>query len=230
MLEHPVSRQFFDFTTISFVNGNWATIVIMVVFLLFMLNIVLYRRKYVLALQAVYSQRLYLQLIKEGKIFNEGSFVFSLPTILLVIGLAFVQLSTHFWTQFQTETFFIQHLAIAALVFGVLYLLKLLINYVLFELFEVPEDRYAFNLVDYSFLLSVCILLFLCVVITQYTGFYQSYYVFAALLCLLILLKNYRLFSLKSRKIHLFYFFMYFCTLEILPYLVLLKLLLSLDK
>lgn len=230
MLEHSVGRQFFDYTAVSFVNGNWATLIILLVFLLYMLNVVLYRRKFTLSLQAVYSQRLYLQLVKEGKIFNEGSFVFSLPAILLVVGLAAVQLSLQYSPQFQTDAFFIRQLAIVAAGFGVLYMLKLVVNYVLFDLFDIPEERYAFNLIEYSALLNASLLLFACIVLAQYTRLFQIYYVFIVLLCLLFIYKNYRLFVLKSKRIHLFYFFMYFCTLEILPYLVLLKLLLSLGK
>ena len=230
MLEYPIKGGTQDFSGISFADGNWTTLFVGLSILLMTLNVVVYRRHFVLSLKAIYSTRSFSQLSKEGKIFEEGTFMMALPAVVITFGLAVVQLSGHFLPQLSLKWSFPEQVLLVAAVFFALYFLKLIINYIFFSLFDVPESRYLYNLYDYSLLLSLALTLLVAATVAQYARFYFIYYLFFVEFFMLFLLKVYHFFLLKPKKLGLFYFFVYFCTLEILPYLVIVKLFFTLGK
>ena len=215
----------FDFSSISFVDKNWATLVVMVALLILTINAVVYRRKLVLSLQSLYSNRSFSQLSKEGKLFSEGNFIFSLPFILLSWAACIQQLCTHYFPILRQQISYIQLFGFICLALIVMFFLKMLLDYILFELFECSNERYVFHVSNYSFLLNSSLALLLGFVVVQYTNFYPFYIVISLILIALYIIDIYKKYNLKSKRINLFQFFLYFCTLEILPCLVIGKLL-----
>ena len=98
------------------------------------------------------------------------------------------------------------------------------------ELFDCTENRYDFHIMASSFWLNTALVLFLSAVVFQYTNFKAVYLLALLIISGLFLIKVYKDFIFKSNRVNLFQFFMYFCTLEILPYAVILKLLLMYGK
>ena len=215
----------FDFTTLSFVDNNWATLLIVVAMLLLSINAVLYRRKLVLSLQCLYSKRAFSQLSKEGKFFSEGGFMLSWPFVMIVFALSVKQICSYFIPSFDQQVDYMQFMGIACLAVLVLFILKQIVDYLLFGLFECPEERYNFHLVSFSFLLNSSLILFLTNVVVQYTNFINFYLFSLLIISALFAIKTYKDFIFKSRRVNLFQFFMYFCTLEILPCALIVKLL-----
>lgn len=215
----------FDFSTISFTNSNWAILIIIVELLLLTINAVMYRRNLVLSIQSLYSKRSFSQVSKEGKFFSEGTFIFSLPFILLTWSLSLLQLGSHYFPNMFATLNFIQFFGLIAGFIAAFLLLKMLLNVFLFEFFDCSEKRYDFHVLNFSFLLNCSLALMLGQMVVQNTNFYPFYYFILLIFIGLYILKIYKSFVLKSKRVNLFQFFMYFCTLEILPCLVILKLL-----
>lgn len=220
----------FDFTTLSYVDNNWATLLLVVALLLLSINAVLYRRKLILCLQCLYSKRAFSQLSKEGKLFSEGVFMLSWPFVMLVFALSVKQICSYFIPAFDQQVNFMQFIGITCLSVIALFILKQIVDFLLFGLFECEEERYNFHIVGFSFLLNSSLILFLTNIVVQYTNFINFYLFSALIISGLFAIKVYKDFIFKSRRVNLFQFFMYFCTLEILPYAVILKLLLMYGK
>lgn len=220
-----IDSGIFDFTTISFVDNNWATLLIVVALLLLSINAVLYRRKLVLSLQCLYSKRAFSQLSKEVKFYSEGVFMLSWPFVTIVLALSAKQICSHFIPAFDQHVSFMQFVGIACLGVIALFVLKQIVDYLLFGLFECAEERYNFHIVGFSFLLNSSLILFLTNIIVQYTNFINFYLFSALIISVLFAIKVYKDFIFKSRRVNLFQFFTYFCTLEILPCVLIVKLL-----
>ena len=220
-----IDNGIFDFTTLSFVDNNWATLLIVVALILLSINAVLYRRKLLLSLQCLYSKRAFSQLSKEGKFFSEGSFMLSWPFVLIDFALSIIQVGAYFMPAFEQQLNFLQYFGIACLSVFALYIFKQIVDFVLFDLFECQEERYNFHIVGFSFLLNSSLILFLANIIVQYTDFIKFYWFSILIISILFAIKVYKDFVFKSKRVNLFQFFMYFCTLEILPCALIVKLL-----
>lgn len=215
----------FDFSTISFVNSNWVTLIIIVELLLLTINAVVYRRRLVLSIQCLYSKRSFSQVTKEGKFFSDGMFIFSVPFLLLTWSLSLLQLCSYYFPNIFEALTYMEAFGLIAGGLAAFFLLKLLANYFLFEFFDSAETRYDFHVLGFSFLLNVSLALMLGHIVVQNTNFYPFYFFILLIFMGLYILKIYKSFILKSKRVNLFQFFMYFCTLEILPCLVMVKLL-----
>ncbi len=214
-----------DFSLVSFANENWITTFVLLILMFLTINMVVYRHKFLLVLQCLYSKRAFSQLSKEGKIFSEGSFLFSVPVIVLSLALGFSQLIATFVPDFQFNLPFIQLCGIIAAAVVAFYVLKVILNFFLFHIFEHNEERYNFHLIGLSFLLNSSIVLWLTTILEKCMNFPYLFIVAALIISALFILKVYKDLFFIAKQVHLFQFFMYFCTLEILPCLVVLKLL-----
>ncbi len=220
-----INGDSFDFSTVSFVDGNWATLIIALELLLLTINAVVNRRNLILSIQSLYSKRAFSQVSKEGKFFSDGTFIFSLPFILLTWSLSTLQLCSYYFPHFFEQLTYMRFFGLVIGAIAVFFLIKLLVNLFLFEFFECSEKRYDFHVTAFSFFLNCSLALMLGQTVVQYTNFYAIYIVIALIISGLFILKIYKDFILKSKRVNLFQFFMYFCTLEILPCLVIVKLL-----
>ncbi len=219
-----INNGVFDFSTISFVDNNWFTLIMLVGLLLLTINVVVNRRKFLLAVRCIYSNRAFSQLCKEGKLFTEGSFIFSLPFILITLSLCIQQLCSRFFPLIGGGLSYMRFFGIICLAVTALFLVRQIVDFFLFELFDSPDDRYYFHVASFSFWLNISLSLLLTAVIIQYTNFTSIYWVNLLIISILFILKTYKNIVFKSQQVNLFQFFMYFCTLEILPYAVIIKL------
>ena len=215
----------FDFSTISFANSNWAVLIILVELLLLTINAVVYRRSLVLSIQSLYSKRSFSQVSKEGKFFSDGMFIFSVPFLLLTWSMSILQLCSLYFPSIFERFTYMEAFGLIVGALAAFFLLKMVINFFIFEFFECSETRYDFHVLNFSFLLNCSLALMLGHIVVQNTNFYSFYHFILLIIIGLYILKIYKDFILKSKRVNLFQFFMYFCTLEILPCLVLVKLL-----
>lgn len=217
--------QALDFSLNSFAESNWITIIILFVFLLLTINAVVYRREFIMSLQCLYSKRAFSQLIKEGKPISDGSFVFSLPVVVLAFSLSLIQLTSFFVPTLQNGMPYPQFFGITALIVLGVYFLKNAIDFFLFEIFDHVEEAESFHRMEISFLINASLVLFAVFMLVQYTDIYAFYLLAAALIGALFLLKLYKNVFFVAKRVNLFQFFVYFCTLEIIPCVVIVKLL-----
>ena len=209
---------------------NWITIVFSVILLLLTFVFVFYRRKIVLMIKALFSQRHFSQLLREGKLLNERIYLFDLFVIFLTQGLfIYFLLDKFFPTLFTSISPPICYLILVGLVLFD-YFFKMLIALIFTYLFEYEEERngYYLNKLFYYTLNSIA--LFPILILVHYTGIWQFLLIYVPVFVSTYTLMCYRLFTLNTKKINPFHFFIYFCTFEILPYALLFKFLLLLEK
>lgn len=214
-----------DFSFVSFANDNWMTAIVLLILFLLTILMVVYRHKFLLLLKCLYSKHAFSQLSKEGRIFSDGSFVFSVPFIVLSLAIGLTQIIDSFVPDFQVDLSFIQMCGIVAAAVVAFYLLKVILNFFLFNIFEHNEESYDFHLIGLSFLLNTSIVLWVSAILVKCTKFHYIFIVAALIISALFILKIYKDLFFIAKKVNLFQFFMYFCTLEILPCLIVLKLL-----
>ena len=181
----------FDFSTISIVNSNWTALIILVELLLLTINAVVYRRNLVLSIQSLYSKRSFSQVSKEGKFFSDGMFIFSVPFLLLTWSLSVLQLCAYYFPNVLEKLTYMQAFGLIAGALAAFFLLKMLINFFLFDFFDCSETRYDFHVLNFSFLLNVSLALMLGHTVVQNTNFY-SFYLF-----ILLIFNTFNLFSKK---------------------------------
>ena len=80
------------------------------------------------------------------------------------------------------------------------------------------------SLYKFIFVTDAAILLFPFLILMQFTHHFFWIYCYIPLFLMLFVLYVYKLMKINPRQINLFNYFVYFCTLEILPYLLLAKL------
>ncbi|MEG1555701.1 MAG: DUF4271 domain-containing protein [Bacteroidales bacterium] len=223
----PASDNFLEKVVI---NTSWETIVVCVVLALLTSIFVLYRRKAVLMIQSLFSQRFFSQLIREGKLLTERIYILLLAVVFLVQSLALVLIIDYFFPSLFSSYSFLLKFAFAFIIFFVDYLLKMLSLYIFTLLFEYKDELYSWTLYKLFYLTLTSLFLYPIVVLVLYTKQYYFFGLYIPVLLLSFLLMAYKMFTINPKKINLFQFFIYFCTVEILPYLVGIKILLNLGK
>ena len=163
---------------------------------------------------------------REGKVLEDRSSLVVLLFDLLTITTGAVMFCTEYLPKPMSKLPFIAHIGIFFALLLVAYALKLLCNELYAWLFGRDKEHSAINQYKFIFMTDFAILLFPLLVVIQYTGLREFYYVAAALLAILFSIWVYRLLKINSLEGHRFHFFLYFCTLEILPWLLFLKVML----
>jgi hypothetical protein len=97
-------------------------------------------------------------------------------------------------------------------------------------LYDLKEERETYFSYRLFYQTSNNMLLFPLLIIATYTSFYHLFLVYIPLFLVNFMILTYRLFVLTSKKVHPFHFFIYFCTFEILPYLLIAKILFIIDS
>lgn len=193
--------------------------------LLFLLTIVmvLFRRRYTLHIRSLYSQRFYSLLLRESKVLEEMMFPVTLLFDLLTISLEIVMILMHLKPMLVDRlTFWGAYGA----VFGsmlVLYFFSFAANVIYTGLFDHQKERYSLNLYKFVFTSNVALMLLPILVACYALHEFAVMYAVIPLFLVLLALYVYKLFKINPKKINLFQFFLYFCTLEILPYLLWVK-------
>jgi len=199
----------------------------MIGLLLITLSFVLYKRKVLLMLRALFSMRVLQQLLREGKLANESIFLYSsliyffaFPCLFLaVFYLFFPQLLSSF--PFSFFLFFI-------IILGVV-LLAPLISWLVLRyftaIFNYQEERYLYTTLKALYRFYNALFIIIIIPLAWYTRVPEiiifGYFPFF----LIIFFSFFVRFLRNVNGISRIHFFIYFCTLEILPYLLAGKLL-----
>ena len=200
---------------------------LMIGLLLITLSFVLYKRKIVLMLRALFSARTLQQLLREGKLANETIFLYSsllylfaFPCLCLTfLHLFFPQLLVNFTSQLFKLLGIISGIVVVAP------LLSWLILRYFTTIFNYQEERYLYTTLKALYRFYNAMFLIMIIPIAWYarvseiiTFIYLPFFLVIFFLFFIRFLRNLNGIS----RIH---FFIYFCTLEILPYLLAVKLL-----
>ena len=206
--------------------NNWLTLIFCVLLLFFTMILITFRRKLLLIYRALFSQRHFSIIQREGKVLEDRISPFVLFFDLLTITTGLVMFCTTYIPRAMSKLPFIAYIGIFFALLLVAYILKLLCNELYANLFNKKKEHSAINQYKFIVMTDFATAIFPLLIIIQYTGLNALYYVITGILVVLLSVWIYRLMKINSTGRHRFHFFLYFCTLEILPWLILLKVLL----
>lgn len=206
--------------------NNWLTLLFCALLLLFTMILITFRRKLLLIFRALFSQRHLSIIQREGKLLEDRISPFVLLFDLLTITTGLVMFCTTYIPHAMSKLPFMAYIGIFFALLLAAYVLKLLCNELYANLFGKKKERAVINQYKFIFMTDFAAFLFPMLIIIQYTGLRALYYVITGVLFALLCVWFYRLIKINSTSRHRFHFFLYFCTLEILPWLVFLKILL----
>ena len=206
--------------------NNWITLVFCVLLLLLTVIFVTFRRKLFLICRALFSQRHFSLVQREGKVLEDRMSIYLLIFDLLTITTGLVMFCGTYIPNSVGKFPFIANIGIFFGILLVAYLLNLLCNELYASLYGRTKERVAINQYKFCMMTELALVMFPMLIIIQYTQLRFLYYVIATVIGILFITWFYRVMKINfiaGRGIH---FFLYFCTLEILPWLVALKVLL----
>ena len=224
-LEHWLLVTQFNWDKVLQPN-NWLTALFCVLLFLFTLLLVTFRRKMLLLFHALFSQRHFSLVQRDGKVLETRGSILLLLFDLLTLTAGLVMFCTTYLPSPMSKLPFVAYLGIGFVVLLSAYVLKLLANELYSVLFGRDKERAAVNQYKFIVMTDFSVLAFPMLLLVQYAGFRFLYYVLFAVLLVLLVIWLYRLMKINSMSGHGFHFFLYFCTLEILPWILLIKVLL----
>lgn len=214
-----------EFSTDKVLSPNpWATILICAALFLLTLIVVPFRRKFSLIIKSLFSQRHFSLMNRESRILEERVYFFTLLFDIMVLATGVLIILEHFQDASLSE---VSPVAVFGMLFGglmLIYWLKYFCYFIYSKLFEHNKDLYSINLYKFIFLTVSALVLFPFLVVAQFTGHFAVMYAYIPAFAVLFVLFAYKMLKINPRNINLFNFFLYFCTLEILPYVLLVKL------
>jgi len=206
--------------------NNGLTLVFCLLLLLITTILIASRRKMTLVFRALFSQRHFSIIQRDGKLLEDRMSPFVLLYDVLTITTGLVMFCTTYIPHPMSKLPFVAYIGIFFTLLMAAYALKILCNELYANLFGRSKERITINQYKFIFMTDFAVILFPLLVIIQYTGHRAVYYVITSVLAALLSVLVYRLMKINSNNIQKFHFFLYFCTLEILPWLIFLKVLL----
>jgi hypothetical protein len=212
-------------------NGDWFVYAVLAVLGLFAIVTTFYRKRFRQLTDAFFTSRIAGQLAREENVLQQRLTIILFIIFLLISGAFLYQLS-----QIENIIFFqgsplTYYLLIVGALFSA-YVVKLLSVKVLGSIFKVEKEssEYIFNLILFNNVLGL--VLFPCVVTLAFVPAADPSMVIKVAVILSVFLFAVRTFrglviGTSGAGISKFYLFIYLCTLEILPLVVIIKLLVS---
>ncbi|MBO4645135.1 MAG: DUF4271 domain-containing protein [Bacteroidales bacterium] len=212
--EIPSKGIFYDLLAVLFA----------VILLLFALVVVQGRRKFSLICRSLYSPRYRSQLLRESKPLQEWIYFFLILYAILVQGaFCFVLLEQFFPLLYEKIPPVLLLLSCIGAVATDVFLKRIAI-YILSVAFECTDDGQTYAQTKFFYRLNNALLLLPLLLVAVYTHILWVLVAYAVIVITHLFLLVFRTVTLKSQQLGLFQFFLYFCTLEILPYLIVVKL------
>lgn len=202
---------------------NGVTMVLCALIFLMTISVVLFRRRLSNLIRSLYSQRFYSLLLRESKVLEEMTFPVTLLFDLLTIALGILLIIMHFNAPFVARMTFWGAYGVVFAVLALVYIIEFSANVIYTGLFDHQKERYSLNLYKFVFTTNVAMLLMPFLIVYHALGNFAVMYAFIPVFFVMLGLYLYRLMKINPRNINLFHFFLYFCTLEILPWLLLVK-------
>jgi len=216
-----------QFLMIRILSNDWINLTFIVIFILLVVNKLLFQKRFTLLANTFFGKEYFSVYIKDTPLAGNTFNIIFLPINLLTVGLTIFYISkAYFPGAFQNYNFKTYLLiVISILIFKILkVVLSIIINHILdtYKTFR----RFSFFKLSYRNVISIILLPFL--IIHQYSILSNSITltllisVFIGLTVIQYLQSSYLIISQKQQSI--LYLFLYLCTLEIIPFIIYVKL------
>ena len=208
-------------------TNNIITLSLLIGLLLITLSFVMYKRKALLMLRALFSARYLQQLFREGKLANESMFLYSLLLYLFTFPCLIITF-LQFYPPALLESYSLSPVLLFGIILGIL-LVALFLSWFFLQyftsIFNYQEQRYSFTTTKALFRFYHALILIFIVPIIWYARVPQLIFFVYIPTFIIILFAFFILFLRNISGVSRIHFFIYFCSLEILPYLIIAKLL-----
>lgn len=189
-----------------------------------------YRHRFTLLITSLFSKRHLSQLLREGKLANKNLFIW-VHLIIFIIESLFLYLIVQYY--FPKLFHFLDPillLGIIQLLVVLDFLLKKLFSFLYFTMFDYKEEFSQYVLYKLLFHFTNSIGFMILIPLSIYSGNWKFILLSIPFLTATYSITYFNIFTINPKRIHLLQFFIYFCTLEILPYLIVIKLMIQLNK
>lgn len=208
-------------------HSNQITLVLCVLFLLLTVIVVSSRRKLSLILRSFFSQRYFALIQREGKLLKEKMSFTVLLFDILTISTSIVQFSSIYIPNFLYRTPYSAKIGIFFWLLFVAYFIKLFFYQMYSYLFDRKKELELIIQYKFVFVTDFALVVFPSTILIEYSGLNFLFYVISGILVVLFGFWIYRLIKINPKGGNIFHFFLYFCTLEVLPWLILVKFMLK---
>ncbi len=226
------SREHFSGNFLVYLNEthNLPTIILFISLILITIIFVAYHQKFSLLFTSLFSQRHLSQLQREGKLANRNLFIWVHSIIFLIQALFLYIILDYFFPKVFN---LIDHNILYFIILGIViidFILKRIFSFGYFKTFDYNDELASYKMYKMLFNFTNTILLMIIIPLSLYTNEWKLIWIYFLILIITFSITSYKIFTINPKRIKLFQFFIYFCTLEILPYLVVLKFLILLNK
>lgn len=213
-------------------NADWITILLLAGFIILAWNHVFNPNRLVQVFKAPFSRRFLNQLVRDGNLFRER-IAFTLMILYLFLGSLFVYLLNDRFIGIRLpETGgILQFLLIVIVLSGYLFVKSMLIS-ILGNIFKTRETTYHYLLNQLIFAMISAPFLLILIALIVFVKLPILYYITGIVFILFLLVRFIRGFfiGMTLTKFSYLLLFVYLCTLEILPLLVVYKLIVDIAK
>ena len=210
-------------------NGltNLGTYVFCFVLLVLAIIFVYQRRKITLVMQSLFSKRVAAQLLRESRLFSERIYLYCIALVLAVQAFFLLLLTDRFLPGLIHGHSYGAIFALLVLLVAADHYIKYFFSVGFANLFDYQSLMNIFKINKFFYLTFISFILFPLEIIAFYTGSNLPFLAYAAVFLVSYIFMIYNTVSLNWGKVNWLLFFLYFCTLEILPYAVILKFVLT---
>ncbi|MBO7492396.1 MAG: DUF4271 domain-containing protein [Bacteroidales bacterium] len=200
--------------------SNW-NIGIMLVLLMLLAAVVASSRGKVLQLaKAFVVPRHFSLVLREGKIMEQRAFRFLLIFDILTIALGVTTLVELYKPELIARFTYPVCYGAAILALFLLHLVKVLLQNLYVYLFDRQKEKYNLHLHKFIYTTVAALIMYVFLALVIFSRFLPLINIYFIVLALITVLFFYNLYKINPRGFNLFQFFIYFCTLEILPWVI----------
>jgi len=197
----------------------------MIGLLLITLSFVWHKRKALIMLRALFSARYLQQLLREGKIANERIFFYTILIYLVALPGLFLAFFHFYFPEF-TQTFPHPSRLYGLLLVGMIaaMLLSQFFLWYFTDIFNYQEQRYLYTSLKALYRFYNALFLACIIPVVWFAQIPELIFIVYIPFLLVVFFTFFIHFLKNINGVSLIHFFIYFCTFEILPYLLLIKL------
>ncbi len=212
---------------INILNGDWINLTFILIFVLLVLNKLLFQKRFVILTTKIFSNKYFSMYLKDSPLITSTFNIIFFPINLLIISLTLFFISTEYYKELIDNYNFTTFLYFVLIIF-IFFVLKIILRFIINIILSTIKRAKQFSFFKLSFrsLSSLVILPFLLIhqysVLDKDISLTLLVSVFITLLAIQYLYSSYLIIAQKQYS--LFYIILYLCTLEIIPAIIYIKL------
>lgn len=220
---HLLKPKSFSKTEIARTNSDWIIIPFLTVFVLYVYISTNFHQRWLQTIKAPFSKRYLSQLERDGNIFNETILFPMIFIVLISVSLMFFLGIKHF-ASFNEITVSEQNIYLIIIgVYLLFVLFKALFIAIIGYVFDTPLESSSMILQNLLTLSLSSIIIFPFLLTYTYSNIDVFLYMSFAIIVLFTIYKIIKAFEIWRKTYNFYKIFIYLCTVEILPYILMIK-------